>query len=145
MSTSRVLSAILLGLSVSGCGGSPAAPSAPSAPAIDALSSVTNMVPAPGTALPAGQPVTFSGTPRYTLVSADLGTVVMVIEDQNDRPLPGSGSQLYLVHRGTGDATISQTVTLPADGITSVHLYFLLAPVGAAATKASVRLVYPVH
>jgi hypothetical protein len=50
-----------------------------------------------------------------------------------------------LVHRGTGDATISQTVTLPADGITSVHLYFLLAPVGAAATKASVRLVYPVH
>jgi hypothetical protein len=144
MSTSRALSAILLGLSVSGCGGSPAAP-APSTPATDALSSVTNMVPAPGTTLQAGQPVTFSGTPGYTLVSADLGTVVMVIEDQNDRPVPGSGTQQSVVHRGTGDATISQTVTLPADGITSVHLYFLLAPVGAAATKASVRLVYPVH
>jgi hypothetical protein len=146
MSISRAVSTIALGLAVSGCGGaSPAAP-APSTPATDSLSSVTNMVPAPGTPLQAGQTVTFSGTPGYVLASADFGTVVMVIEDQNDRVLPMSSTlSMTVVGRGSGDVTISQTVTLPADGITSVQVFFVLAPAGATSTKASVRLEYPVR
>ena len=140
----RLLSALGLVLAGTGCGGPPVAPTA-TVPAVDAVNGVTNMVPAPGTTLTAGGTVTFSGTPAYTLASADLGTVQMVIQDQDDRPLPVPGSQAVLAHRGTGDVTITQTVTLPADGITSVHLYFFLVPAGAASTNASVRLTYPVR
>jgi hypothetical protein len=140
----RLVSTLVLALAASGCGGAPAAPSAPAA-VVDAVTGVTNMVPAPNTTLAAGQTVTLSGTPAYALYSADLGMVQMAIEDQNDRPLPTSSIQAILVHRGTGDATISQTVALPPDGVTSVHVYFLLVPAGAAPTQASVRLTYPVR
>ena len=135
---------LMIGLTAGGCGGTPAAPTPAATPA-DAINGVTNMVPAPGTTLQAGQTVTFSGTPAYALYSADLGTVQMMVEDQNDRPLPTDGSHVVVAHRGTADATITETVTLPTDGVTSVHLYFLLVPAGAASTKAVVRLTYPVR
>ena len=140
----RLIRTLVFAVAVARCGGTPAAPTATVTPP-DAINGVTNMVPAPNTALQAGQTVTFSGTPGYALYSADLGMVQMMVEDQNDRPLPGSGSQVVVAHRGTGDATLTQTVTLPADGITSVHLYFFLVPAGATSTNAVVRLTYPVR
>jgi hypothetical protein len=140
----RLVSTFVVALAVSGCGGAPAAPAAPTS-AMDAVTGVTNMVPAPDTTLTAGQAVTLSGTPAYSLYSADLGTVQMVIDDQNDRPLPTASIYAILVRRGTGDATITQTVMLPPDGVTSVHVYFLLAPAGGGPTQTSVRLTYPVR
>ena len=142
--TCGALAAVVLTTTMSACGSSPAAP-APTTPARDSIGGVTNMVPAPGTTLPAGQTVTFSGTPAYTLASADLGMVYMSIEDQNDRPLDSSDIQVVTVHRGDGDATLTHTVTLPAEGITAVHLYFLLAPAGATSTNTVIRLTYPVR
>lgn len=103
------------------------------------------MVPVTGTTLQAGQSVTFSGTPGYTLASADLGTVVMVLQDQDGRALPSSSVSTAVVHRGSADVTLTQTVTLPADGVTAVNVFFLLAPAGSTSTKASVRLSYPVR
>lgn len=137
--------ALVLVLAAAGCGGAP--PTAPTATAtpVDAINGVTNMVPAPNTPLQAGQAVTFSGTPAYALYSTDLGAVQMVVEDQNDRPLSTDSLQVVVAHRGTGDATLTQTVALPADGVTSVHLYFLLVPAGATSTRAVVRLTYPVR
>ena len=70
----RLVSTFVLALAACGCGGAPAAPSAPAA-VVDAVTGVTNMAPAPNTTLAAGQTVTFSGTPAYSLYSADLGTV----------------------------------------------------------------------
>jgi hypothetical protein len=137
----RLVSTFVLALAAAGCGGTP--PMAPTP--VDAINGVTNMVPAPGTPLQAGQPVTFSGTPGYALYTADLGAVQMVVEDQNDRQLSTDSIQVVVAHRGTGDATLTQTVTLPADGVTSVHLYFFLVPAGATSTKAVVRLTYPVR
>src|SRR3982750_1571651 len=106
-----------------GCGSSPAAPTLPTpAPASDSVSSVTSMSPTPGTALQLGQTVTFAGTPAYVLASADFGAMRMVIQDQANHVLQTDGTQVIAVaHRGSGDVTLSQTVTLPADGITSVR------------------------
>jgi hypothetical protein len=104
------------------------------------------MVPVSGTTLQLGQTVAFSGKPSYFLASADSGTVVMVIQDQNNRTLQASSGQpTAVVARGSGDVTLTQTITLPADGITVVNVFFLLAPTGSTSTRASVRLSYPVR
>src|SRR4051812_9293172 len=101
----RLPAALFLSIAVAGCGSSPAAPTPPTpAPASDAVSSVTNMNPAPGTALQLGQTVTFAGTPAYTLMSADVGAMRMVIQDQANRVLQSNGTQVIVaVTRGTGD------------------------------------------
>jgi hypothetical protein len=126
------------------CSGSPAAPGS-STPAKDAVTAVTNMNPPPGTALQAGQTVTLSGTPVYTLASTSTGLMSMVIEDQNNRLVPASSAQTVLVHQGSGDATLTQAVTLPAAGVSEIHVFFLLAPTGNATTAASVSVSYPVR
>jgi hypothetical protein len=127
------------------CGGPSTAPSSPTQ-AKDSVTSVINMVPAAGTALQAGQTVTFSGTPGYTLASADVGSMIMVIQDQTDRALPASTTQpIVVVHRGSADVTLSETITIPASGVTSVRVFFVLAPAGAATTYASAQVSYPVR
>jgi len=110
------------------------------------MNSITNMNPAVGTALQPGQTVTFAGTAGYTLASADIGAVVMVLQDQADRPLPLSGAQQTVVaHRGTADATLVQTATIPSEGVTSVRVYFMLAAAGSTSTSAVLMVSYPVR
>jgi hypothetical protein len=140
-----VIAMAVLWLTVAGCGSSPAAPTS-TTPTPDSLGSVTNMNPAAGTRLKLGQTVTFSGTPRYALSTADFGIVLMVVQDQNDRPLQISGGQpTVVVARGNGDVTLSQTVTLPGAGVTSVRVFFALAAGGATTTNAALSISYPVN
>jgi hypothetical protein len=143
----RLPTALFLSLAVASCGSSPAAPTPPTpVPVSDAVSSVVNMNPAPGTALQLGQTVTFAGTPAYILVSADVGGMRMVIQDQANRVLQTDGTQVIAVaHRGSGDVTLSQTITLPSEGITSVRVFFVLVPAGASSSNAVLSLSYPVH
>ena len=143
----RLPAALFLSLAVAGCGSSPAAPTLPTpAPASDSVSSVTSMSPTPGTALQLGQTVTFAGTPAYVLASADLGAMRMVIQDQANRVLQTDGTQVIAVaHRGSGDVTLSQTITLPSEGITSVRVFFVLVPAGASSSNAALSVSYPVH
>jgi len=138
---------LILSIAMGGCGSSPAAPTPPTpAAASDSVSSVVNMNPSPGTALQLGQTVTFAGTPAYVLVSADLGTMRMVIQDQANRVLQTDGTQVTaVVHRGSADVTLSQTVTLPADGITSVRVFFVLVPAGATSSNATLSVSYPIR
>jgi hypothetical protein len=104
------------------------------------------MNPTPATALQAGQTVTFSGTAGYTLASADVGSVRMIVQDQSSRPLPSNDAQPTVVaSRGTADATLTQTVTVPDIGVTSVRVFFALVPSGATSTKAVQTVSYPVH
>src|SRR4051812_32301808 len=123
----RSIIGIALWLALAGCSATPAAPT-PSVTATDAVGSVTNMNPATGTILQAGQTVTFSGTPGYTLASADFGAMRMIVQDQNDQPLQVTGVQPnILVQRGSGDVTLSETIAVPAAGVTSVRVFFALA------------------
>ena len=144
-SRALVIAAVLASVMAAGCGGSPTVPLSLTV-ATDSVSSGVNMHPAPGTVLELGQTVTFSGTPGYTLASADLGTVIMVVQDQANQPLPVSGPQpIIVVRRGTGDVTLTETVTLPAAAVTTVRVFFVLAPAGAASTSATVAVSYPVR
>jgi hypothetical protein len=72
--------------------------------------------------------------------------MIMVIQDQTDRALPASTTQpIVVVHRGSADVTLSETITIPASGVTSVRVFFVLAPAGAATTYASAQVSYPVR
>ena len=137
------IGALVACIGTGGCGSSPSAP-LPMTPAADSVSRVANMNPPAGTALQMGQTVTFSGTPAYTLASADLGTMFMAVRDQANQPLPVSGAQpVVVVRRGTGDVTLTETVIVPAVGVTAVRVFFVLAPAGASSTTTSDVVSYP--
>ena len=147
--TVRVFATIsLICLVVAACGSS--APNAPtptaSTPLSDALRGVTSLAPPTGTALQLGQTVTFGGTAGYSLATADSGTVFMVIQDQANHILQEVGSQPRVtVGKGTGDVMLSQTITVPTSGVSSIVVFFALLPAGAAATNAAVSVSYPVR
>ncbi len=125
--------------------GSPPAP-APSPPTSDSISLV-NMAPAPGTSLSPGQTVTFTGTVAYSLLSADTGVIVLVIQDLANQPLQpvGTPQPTATITRGSGQATLSQSITLPGTGITGVGVFFPLALAGATSTNVVVSVTYPVQ
>ena len=110
----------------------------------DSVSSITGLSPALGTTLAAGQAVTFTGTAGYALNSAGTGVLVMVIQDQANQPLQATQPNAQVV-QGPGQATLSQTITLPATGVTSVRLFFALLPTGATSTISNVVVSYPVR
>src|SRR5881394_1314423 len=105
----------------------PISPAAPYVAPQDSLNSVVDMNPQPGTELHPGQTVTFSGTVGFVLATADVGTLYMAVQDQTRHPLT-SDIKTLVVHNGSADATISQTVTIPADGVTSVTVFFVMLP-----------------
>jgi hypothetical protein len=102
-------------------------------------------MPPTGTPLQAGGTVTFTATLNFTLASADSGQIVIVIQDQNNQNLRAGGPQpAALVNRGTGTATLADSVVVPASGITSVRVIFPLVPQGATRTDILVSISYPV-
>ena len=140
---SIVTTTMVLAVTAAGCGSTPT-PTVP-APLPDSVSSITDMSPALGTTLAPGQTVIFTGTAGYTLNSAGTGILVMVIQDQADQALQAPGTQPNAqVVRGSGQATLSQTIMLPGTGITSVRLFFLLAPMGSTSTTSVATVSYPV-
>jgi hypothetical protein len=135
-----VLTTLILSLSAVGCSSSPMAP----APMPDSVNSVTDMVPALGTKLLHGQTVTFTGTAGYSLLSADSGQVLLAIQDQTNKVLTTTQPSAT-VAKGSGPVTLSQKITLPDTGVTSVQVFFLLVPAGATSTHAAVPLTYQVQ
>ena len=140
----------LLVLLLGACGGSPAGPTATPAstppPATDAVS-VGSIVPPAGTPLQASETVTFTATLNYTLSSAESGQIVIAIQDQSDRNLQqlGRPQPASLVSRGTGTATLADSIVVPASGVTSVRVFFPLIPMGATRTDVVVSVSYPVR
>ena len=139
----------LICLVATACGSStPTVPTpTPSTPtASDSLKGVTSLAPATGTVLQPGQTVAFGGTAGYALATADSGTVFMVIQDQANHILQEVGTQpRAAVVKGTGEVTLSQTITLPTSGVTSIVVFFALLPAGANTTSAAVSVSYPVR
>jgi hypothetical protein len=137
-----VTAIVLLALTAAGCGSSPT-PTMP-APAADSVSSIVDMSPVPGTTLARGQTVTFTGTAGYTLNSAGTAVLVLVIQDQANQTLQAGTQPTAPVVKGTGQATLSQTLTLPATGVTGVRLFFVLAPAGGTITNSVLTISYAV-
>lgn len=92
-----------------------------------------------------GSQVTFTAVVSYRLASAESARIPMVIQDQANNRLQ-SGSQAYAsVVRGTGTATVSDQITVPAQGVTSVIVYLPLFPQGVQSTSTVVSVKYPVQ
>jgi hypothetical protein len=89
--------------------------------------------------------VTFKGTAGYTLSSADTGILFMVLMDQANQSLQLASTQAKTqVVKGSGQAKLSQTITLPATGITTVRLAFVLFGTGASTSTSSVGVSFAV-
>lgn len=133
-----------------GCGGAsptapPPIPTPTPSPASDALS-VASIAPAGGTLLQPGQAVTFTATLNCTLASTATGTVAIVIQDQLDRSLqaPGRPQPETALSRGSSSVTLTDSIVIPASGVSSVRVFFPLIPSGATTTSVVRLVTYPV-
>jgi hypothetical protein len=106
-----------------------------------------SIAPAAGTPLQANQTVTFTATLNYTLASAESGLIVIVIQDQSDRSLQpvGRPQPVAVAMKGTGTATLTDSIMLPASGVSSVRVIFPLVPANATRTEVIVSASYPVN
>lgn len=104
-----------------------------------------NIQPPASTSLQAGAPVTFTATIGYHLVNASSGSIYVVIQDQASKNLPLTVPQPSMnVARGTGTVNFSDSVVIPATGVTSVSVSFPLVQMGAHETEVGQSVVYAV-
>jgi hypothetical protein len=100
--------------------------------------------PLPGTRVAAGQTVEFKVTVTYQLSMADKGSIVLVVQDENNKDLLESKLQpSQIVDRGKGRATLTESFTVPT-GIYEVRLFLPLVPQGLEHTEGELVLRYPV-
>lgn len=116
MGTNKLVYSAVLGLScllVAGC--SSDSPTAPTADHIE----LNSVVPAAGTALKAGERVTFTAVVTGTIVSADGGFTGLVLQDQANRSLlaPGDAQPQAALSKGTTTVTLTHTYTIPEGGV----------------------------
>ena len=99
---------------IAGCGSK-----SPTTPTTDFIA-IDSIVPGAGTALTAGDRVTFTAVVTCTIVSSSSGFAVMAIQDQGNRSLipPGESAPLANLVKGTATVTLSHTITVPVSGST---------------------------
>jgi hypothetical protein len=107
--------------------------------------SLIRIVPAEGTPLTPGQTVIFTVAVAHNLEVADSGAVVLVPQDGAGRRIPRDRPQASAsVGRGTGQVTITDTMTVP-ENINRVRLFVLLAPTGYTSVTGEFVVTYPVR
>jgi len=100
--------------------------------------------PVPGTRIRVGQTIEFKVTVSYQLSIADEGSIVLVIQDENNKSLsPGIRQQSHSVDRGKGTITLTESFVVPA-GTSEVRLFIPLVPQGLTHTDGELVLPYPV-
>ena len=137
----RLLGVLLAAAAIASC-----SKSSPTEPALD-LDSVTivSLQPPAGTVLQAGARVTFTATIAYHLVNASSGSVFIVVQDQALRNLSSTVPVPSVsVVRGTGTVGLSDSIVIPATGVTSVGVFFPLLQTGATMTQTVQNVSYPV-
>lgn len=126
---------------LAGCSDSPTAPTADGV----TLQSIT---PAAGTALTAGQRVTFTAVVSCTIANSEGGSTGMVVQDQGNRSLlqPGEVQAQSVLRKGTETVTLSQSVTIPENLVGStVTVAFPLFVNGSSVTQAVVTRQFPIR
>jgi len=95
----------------------------PTAPTTDFIA-LNSIVPAAGTALHAGEVVTFTAVVTCTIVNATAGFAAMVIQDHRNLSLlnPGETPPEAPLTKGTTTVTLSHTITIPESGSVKVLL-----------------------
>ena len=132
--------ALAMLLSCSG-GDSPTDPSPPADSVV-----IESISPPQSDPLSAGSQVTFRARVRYGLASADSGRIHIVIQDQLNRSIsPTTPQPRVQIIRGTGTVELSDTVTVPASGVTSVQVFFPLVPAGSTNTSVVDTVTYTVR
>ena len=107
--------------------------------------SAVSVAPRPGTTLVAGQPVTFKITVKYHLEAADTGHVILIPQDERGTSLVlGREQASQVVRKGSGQVTISDSVTVPP-GIRQVQLFVLLVPKGYTRASGQLFMNFPVR
>jgi hypothetical protein len=100
--------------------------------------------PAPGTVIFVGQSIEFKITVSYQLSIADQGSIVLVVQDRENKSLLGQEPQTsQTVSRGTGTVTLMEHFEVPS-GIGEVRLFIPLVPNGVQHTDGELVLRYPV-
>ncbi len=113
-------------------------------PTIDSIA-IETITPAAGTALRKGQEVTFTAFVRYTVGTAATGRMSMVIQNQANQTIPPPGGQANAnLIRGGGTVTLTNRVTIPATGTTTVRVITPLFVGGAPTTTITSSVSYPV-
>jgi hypothetical protein len=100
--------------------------------------------PVPGTKVAVGQTVEFKVTVSYQLSIADKGSIVLVVQDENNKNLlAGKPQQHQSVERGKGSITLTESFVVPA-GSDEVRLFIPLVPEGLEHTDGELVFRYPV-
>jgi hypothetical protein len=100
--------------------------------------------PSPGTKVAVGQTVEFKITVSYVLSIADKGSIVLVVQDENNKNLlEDKPQQRQLVDHGKGKVTLTQSFKVPSGG-NEVRLFMPLVPQGLEHTEGELVLRYPV-
>jgi hypothetical protein len=101
--------------------------------------------PVPGTKVAVGQTVEFNITVSYKLSLADKGSIVLVVQDENNKNLlAGKPQQHQSVGRGKGSLMLTESFVVPA-GSDEVRLFIPLVPQGLEHTDGELVLRYPVN
>ena len=96
------------------------------------------------TELTAGDHVTLTVKVKYELHVADSGTMVLVLQKDDDSPVwTGIRQAQTSVHRGTGEATLTQEFNVPA-GTKMIRAFVPLVPIGHSQSSADLAIEYPV-
>jgi hypothetical protein len=91
-----------------------------------------------------GQTVEFKITVSYKLSIADKGSIVLVVQDENNKNLlADKPQQKQLVDRGKGRITLTESFMVPT-GSSEVRLFIPLVPQGLEHTDGELVLRYPV-
>lgn len=113
-------------------------------PTTDSIA-IETITPARGTNLRKGQEVTFTVVARYTVGTASTGRTSLVIVNQASQSLTPPGEQARAdLTRGGGTVTLTNRVTIPATGTTTVRVITPLFVGDAPSTNITSMVSYPV-
>lgn len=130
----------VLAAGLAGCGGSRTPTEVVIIPDTLLIASIS---PAPETKLAPGSAVTFTGNLTYRLNSADSAPIVLAIEDQSGHSLV-SQQVSKTVTKGEGQLTLSDSITVPATGVTQIQVIFDLSPTGKNTQDTASSVTYTV-
>ena len=105
--------------------------------------SLVTIAPPDGTTLSAGQVVSLTATVSYELNGADSGEIKMVIQAQTS--IQSGPAPIVEIGRGSGMVTLSDQVTIPATGVTTIYVNFSLKLTGQTFYDIMSSASYPVQ